>query len=223
MKSTRYEEEPHRLIQEVYRPVIQELKEVIQPYRKVVQQIEPVIESVHQIISSAKQPRAQPHSSIASNSMAKTYYTDTLDKSASYQSPSTTYQKAIPMDLNPLDTPQRISSVLRSDKIGNPSANKRFILDNSPTQPKKNYPHKNQKRTQNKKKLNNFRDRYLKFGGAMTGLKMEGTVRRLGLVNVMNIPQLNNKNTAVGKPEDYELFELKVNPSEPVRDVRWGF
>ena len=37
-------DEPHRLVHEVVKPVIQELKEIITPYRKVIQVIEPVRE-----------------------------------------------------------------------------------------------------------------------------------------------------------------------------------
>ena len=42
-KSDSYDE-PHKLVHEVVKPVIQELKEIITPYRKVVQVIEPVKE-----------------------------------------------------------------------------------------------------------------------------------------------------------------------------------
>jgi hypothetical protein len=42
-KSDSYDE-PHKLVHEVVKPVIQELREVITPYRKVVQVIEPVKE-----------------------------------------------------------------------------------------------------------------------------------------------------------------------------------
>ena len=37
-------DEPHKLVHEVVKPVIQELKEIITPYRKVIQVIEPVRE-----------------------------------------------------------------------------------------------------------------------------------------------------------------------------------
>ena len=46
-ESTHSEDEPHRVIHEVLRPVIQEVREVIQPYRKVTQEIRPVLEEVH--------------------------------------------------------------------------------------------------------------------------------------------------------------------------------
>ncbi|KAH7644242.1 dfp2-like protein [Dermatophagoides farinae] len=42
-----YEEEPHRLITEVRKPIIQEVREIIAPYRKVIQEIEPVMEEIH--------------------------------------------------------------------------------------------------------------------------------------------------------------------------------
>ena len=53
VKETSSEEEPHRVVHNVYRPVIQEVTEVIQPYRKVLQKVEPVIEEMKTIISKA--------------------------------------------------------------------------------------------------------------------------------------------------------------------------
>ncbi|KAH9413180.1 hypothetical protein DERP_006866 [Dermatophagoides pteronyssinus] len=52
-KEINSEEEPHRVIHNVYRPVIQEVTEVVQPFRKVVQKVEPVIEEMKTIISKA--------------------------------------------------------------------------------------------------------------------------------------------------------------------------
>lgn len=45
-KLSRSEEEPHRIVHEVIRPVIQEVREIIQPYRRIIQEIRPVQESV---------------------------------------------------------------------------------------------------------------------------------------------------------------------------------
>lgn len=42
----RSEEEPHVLIHEIIRPVIQEVREIIQPYRRIIQEIRPVQEQV---------------------------------------------------------------------------------------------------------------------------------------------------------------------------------
>ncbi len=44
-------DEPHRLVHEVVRPVIQEVREVIQPHRRVVQKIAPVLEEVHTVVA----------------------------------------------------------------------------------------------------------------------------------------------------------------------------
>ena len=44
---TQTQDEPHRVIHEVIRPVIQEIREIIQPYRRVTQEIRPVQEQVH--------------------------------------------------------------------------------------------------------------------------------------------------------------------------------
>nr|XP_046912743.1 transcription factor mef2A-like [Dermatophagoides farinae] len=52
-KEINSEEEPHRVIHNVYRPVIQEVTEVVQPFRKVLQKVEPVIEEMKTIISKA--------------------------------------------------------------------------------------------------------------------------------------------------------------------------
>jgi hypothetical protein len=48
------EDEPHRLVHEVMRPVIQEVREVITPYRQVVQEIRPVVEEVHTVVAKGE-------------------------------------------------------------------------------------------------------------------------------------------------------------------------
>lgn len=53
VKEINSEEEPHRVVHNVYRPVIQEVTEVVQPFRKVIQKVEPVIEEMKTIISKA--------------------------------------------------------------------------------------------------------------------------------------------------------------------------
>jgi hypothetical protein len=50
VEHTRSEDEPHRVIHEVYKPVIQEIREIIQPFRKVVQQVQPVVEEVQTVV-----------------------------------------------------------------------------------------------------------------------------------------------------------------------------
>jgi len=45
-----FQDEPHRVIHEVVKPVIQEVREIIQPYRRVTQEIRPVIEEVHTVV-----------------------------------------------------------------------------------------------------------------------------------------------------------------------------
>jgi hypothetical protein len=57
VEHTSSEEEPHRVMHEVVKPVIQEIREIIQPYRRVVQQIQPVLEEVHTIVAKGE-PRA---------------------------------------------------------------------------------------------------------------------------------------------------------------------
>ncbi|CAG2161375.1 unnamed protein product [Oppiella nova] len=47
------EDEPHRVVHEVYKPVIQEVREIIQPFRKVVQQVQPVVEEVQTVVHKA--------------------------------------------------------------------------------------------------------------------------------------------------------------------------
>jgi len=49
--STHSEDEPHRVLHEVLRPVIQEVREVIQPYRRVVQEVRPVLEEVQTVVA----------------------------------------------------------------------------------------------------------------------------------------------------------------------------
>ncbi|XP_054159766.1 uncharacterized protein LOC128957977 [Oppia nitens] len=44
------EDEPHRVVHEVYKPVIQEVREIIQPFRKVIQQVQPVVEEVQTVV-----------------------------------------------------------------------------------------------------------------------------------------------------------------------------
>nr|XP_046912698.1 keratin, type I cytoskeletal 9-like [Dermatophagoides farinae] len=49
-----FEEEPHRLVTEVRKPIIQEVREIISPQRKVYQEIEPVIEEIHTIVAEGQ-------------------------------------------------------------------------------------------------------------------------------------------------------------------------
>ena len=50
VEHTSFQDNAHRLIHEVVKPVIQEVREVIQPYRRVTQEIRPVIEEVHTLV-----------------------------------------------------------------------------------------------------------------------------------------------------------------------------
>ncbi len=44
-------DEPHRLVHEVSKPIIQEVREVITPYRRIVQEIQPVQEEIQTIVA----------------------------------------------------------------------------------------------------------------------------------------------------------------------------
>ena len=226
LESTRVEEEPHRLIHEVYRPVIQELKEVIQPYRKVVQQIQPVIEEVQQIISSSKgEVRAQPSPSTITNSAIKMPSMNLQSISSPYQSASTMYHDAIPRNLVLSDSPTLIKSMPRSQKnVGVPFSTKGIV--SSPTSSNvgtlgrqtQSYFLMGQNMGQSSKNQNSFQNRYLGYSGALSGLKLDGTVRRLGLISH---PQAEKMHTILEGPNgDYELYEIRVGTGQPVKDER---
>jgi hypothetical protein len=51
---TQSEDEPHRLVHTVNKPVIQEVNEVIQPYRQLTQEVNPVIEQAHTTVSQGE-------------------------------------------------------------------------------------------------------------------------------------------------------------------------
>lgn len=53
---TQSEEEPHRLVHTVTRPVFQEIREIIQPFRKVTQQIQPVQEQIETLVARHSGP-----------------------------------------------------------------------------------------------------------------------------------------------------------------------
>lgn len=55
-----FQEHPHRLVNEVMKPVIQEVREVIQPYRRVTQEVRPVIEEVHTVVHKGDKRVAEP-------------------------------------------------------------------------------------------------------------------------------------------------------------------
>ncbi|KAJ6220896.1 hypothetical protein RDWZM_006708 [Blomia tropicalis] len=50
-QETESEDEPHRLIHRVTKPIVQQIYELIMPYRKIIQQIEPVKEEIQTIVS----------------------------------------------------------------------------------------------------------------------------------------------------------------------------
>jgi len=54
---TQSEDEPHRLVHTVTKPVIQEVNEVIQPYRQLTQEVNPVIEQAHTTVSQGEGAR----------------------------------------------------------------------------------------------------------------------------------------------------------------------
>ncbi|XP_054159723.1 uncharacterized protein LOC128957933 [Oppia nitens] len=54
-----FQDEPHRVVHEVVKPVIQEVREIIQPYRRVTQEIRPVIEEVHTVVHKGEGRRGQ--------------------------------------------------------------------------------------------------------------------------------------------------------------------
>jgi hypothetical protein len=55
-----FQDEPHRVVHEVVKPVIQEVREIIQPYRRVTQEIRPVIEEVHTVVHKGEGRRNIP-------------------------------------------------------------------------------------------------------------------------------------------------------------------
>jgi hypothetical protein len=50
-QESKSEDEPHRLIHEVTKPIIQEVREVITPFRRVTQEIQPVVEDIQTIVA----------------------------------------------------------------------------------------------------------------------------------------------------------------------------
>jgi len=54
VEATQSEDEPHRVVHEVLRPVIQEVREVIQPFRRVTQEVRPVLEEVHTVVAKGE-------------------------------------------------------------------------------------------------------------------------------------------------------------------------
>lgn len=58
LKLSRSEEEPHTVVHEIIRPVVQEVREIIQPYRRIVQEIRPVQESIVTQVAGRKPGQA---------------------------------------------------------------------------------------------------------------------------------------------------------------------
>jgi hypothetical protein len=58
VEHTSYQDNAHRLVNEIVKPVIQEVREIIQPYRRITQEIRPVIEEVHTIVHKGERLRA---------------------------------------------------------------------------------------------------------------------------------------------------------------------
>ena len=48
---TNSEDEPHRVVHTVSRPVIQEVREIIQPYRSIQQEVRPVLEEISTVVA----------------------------------------------------------------------------------------------------------------------------------------------------------------------------
>lgn len=61
---TSSEDEPHRLVHEVTKPVIQEVREIITPFRRVIQEIKPVQEEIQTIIA-----KGEPRGNLAASGM----------------------------------------------------------------------------------------------------------------------------------------------------------
>lgn len=62
VEKTNSEDEPHRVLHEVVRPVIQQVREIIQPFRHVSQEIRPVLEEVHTVVAKGqKKPPLNPY------------------------------------------------------------------------------------------------------------------------------------------------------------------
>ncbi|XP_054159995.1 pupal cuticle protein 36-like [Oppia nitens] len=59
VQSTKSEDEPHRLVHEVLKPVIQEVREVITPYRRIVQEVRPVVEEIHTVVAKGEARRRE--------------------------------------------------------------------------------------------------------------------------------------------------------------------
>ncbi|XP_054166942.1 KH domain-containing protein 3-like [Oppia nitens] len=58
-----FQDQPHRVVNEITKPIIQEVREIIQPYRRVTQEIRPVIEEIHTVVHKGErvvQRVAQP-------------------------------------------------------------------------------------------------------------------------------------------------------------------
>ncbi|XP_054159722.1 uncharacterized protein LOC128957931 [Oppia nitens] len=68
VESTQSEDEPHRVLHEVTRPVIQEVREVIQPYRRVIQEVRPVVEEVHTVVAKGENRGHSGNSGHSANS-----------------------------------------------------------------------------------------------------------------------------------------------------------
>jgi hypothetical protein len=58
IKQTSSEDEPHRLVHEVTKPIIQEVREIITPFRRVIQEIRPVQEEIQTIVARGE-PRSR--------------------------------------------------------------------------------------------------------------------------------------------------------------------
>jgi len=59
VEQTQSQDEPHKVVHEVVKPVIQEVREVIQPYRQLTQEVQPVVENVHTVVSHGEGQRQQ--------------------------------------------------------------------------------------------------------------------------------------------------------------------
>lgn len=59
VEKSQSQDEPHKLIHEVTKPVVQEVRETIIPYRKVIQLIKPVHEEVQTVVHKHKEHKPQ--------------------------------------------------------------------------------------------------------------------------------------------------------------------
>lgn len=235
VESTRTEEEPHRLIHEVYRPVIQELWEVIQPYRKYVQQIQPVIEEVQQIISSSQNPRRQ-----SSNSQLSAI-TSQMSGSGLYSQGSAQYQKRSGIQIHDKYSEEQIIASPVPQLI---QSRERPQKNQSPTLLINDLNKKGQSSISSAQNWKNpLKDKYFRLGGALERLNIEGPKRRglqIHRKDEMSVPSSqpnseyyldyndyplnynldNNQRTRLYEDVSSDVYDLDYSSVQPIFDEK---